>query len=431
MGTQAIDWIMSWCTLTASARRASSRALMVTTGSPVSTTRSATEREKRACGSSSPGADARGVRLELAPLAHEHDEPALGAEQRDGVVGHALEQARDVVLGRQLARDLEDAREAVLGQARARRRCEVLPLVTARRDERGRAPCIDGAHRRGRRPSPCGPGGARAGAGRPRRPRADRAAASPPSPRASRGRPRCRAAPSPRCPAPRRGARARRAPATPTRGGRPCARGRSRRRARAARRPRRRPRGRSRRARAPRAPRARRARPRPGPARDGLELARERRGVGAGLAGAREQPLEARLGGVVRPALGLPRLRRLLVELRAALRGRPCVPRARPRGPGAARAPPARARRAARELVDRPARPRPAPEVEVEVGEVEERLRDRRAAARAAPHVDRGLEVDERLREVALGLGDAREVQARRATVAASRARSAAASEAS
>ena len=47
-----------------------------------------------ACGSSSAACGRpRRVGLELAVLAHEDDEAALGAEERDGVVGHALEQA--------------------------------------------------------------------------------------------------------------------------------------------------------------------------------------------------------------------------------------------------------------------------------------------------------------------------------------------------
>ena len=84
MGTHAIDWIMSWCTLTACARRSSSRALSVTTGSPLLTTLSATEREKRACGSSSPLRIARGVRLELARRRPTSTtKPRSAAEERD------------------------------------------------------------------------------------------------------------------------------------------------------------------------------------------------------------------------------------------------------------------------------------------------------------------------------------------------------------
>ena len=52
-GTQATDSIISWWTLAASASRSSSRARGARTASPVAMTRSATEREKRACGSSS------------------------------------------------------------------------------------------------------------------------------------------------------------------------------------------------------------------------------------------------------------------------------------------------------------------------------------------------------------------------------------------
>ncbi len=116
IGTHAIDWIMSWCTLTASARRSSSRALIVTTGSPPSTTaRRRCARSARA-GRRRPAPVRAVMRLELALLAHEQDEPALGAEERHRVVGHALQQARHVVLARELPGDLEDAREAILGR---------------------------------------------------------------------------------------------------------------------------------------------------------------------------------------------------------------------------------------------------------------------------------------------------------------------------
>ena len=99
MGTHATDWIMSWCTLTALARRASSRALVVTTGSPVAMTCSATEREKRACGSSPLLSRAACTRARR-PRRDEHHEAALAAEERDGVIGDAREEPRESCSGR-------------------------------------------------------------------------------------------------------------------------------------------------------------------------------------------------------------------------------------------------------------------------------------------------------------------------------------------
>ena len=71
-----------------------------------------------------------------------------------------------------------------------------------------------------------------------------------------------------------------------------------------------------------------------------------------------------------------------------------------------------------REGVERDPRAGDAAEVELEVRQVQQRLPERGDAARAAPHVHRGLEVLDRGGEIALGLGDAGEVQARRAHAA-------------
>src|SRR6185295_17889549 len=57
---------------------------------------------------------ARRVHRERARLGGEDHETALGAQKRNGVIGDPLEQARQVVLGRELAVDLEDAAQTVL-----------------------------------------------------------------------------------------------------------------------------------------------------------------------------------------------------------------------------------------------------------------------------------------------------------------------------
>ena len=66
------------------------------------------------------------------------------------------------------------------------------------------------------------------------------------------------------------------------------------------------------------------------------------------------------------------------------------------------------------ELVDRRARSRVPPEVEIEVHEVDARLLHGEEAARALSEIDGGLEVLERARDVAFFARDARQVQARR-----------------
>ena len=63
------------------------------------------------------------------------------------------------------------------------------------------------------------------------------------------------------------------------------------------------------------------------------------------------------------------------------------------------------------ERLDARSRPRIAAEVEIEVGEVQERLLGRRSAAGAPAHVDRRLEMRDRLREIALTLRSASEVE--------------------
>ncbi len=159
--------------------------------------------------------------------------------------------------------------------------------------------------------------------------------------------------------------------------------------------------------------------PRPAPAPDLRQLALESSWIAPAGSAPRpdEQPLEARLGGVVRTALGLPSARGLLVRTRGALPSLGSGGARRVLGLEAEELRP----RGGRELVapfgqevDRAASPRPSPEVEVEVGEVEQGLGDGGPAARAPAHVDRGLEVHERLREVALALGERGEVQPHR-----------------
>ena len=150
MGTHAIDWIMSWWTLTASARRASSRALIVDDGL-AALRRPLGDRAREArVRLVVARAVARGVRLELARRRSTRTtKPRSAAEQRDGVVGHALEQAREVVLARELARDLEDAREAVLGEARAREdatSCRATERRTSRRRGAAASPTGTDAH---------------------------------------------------------------------------------------------------------------------------------------------------------------------------------------------------------------------------------------------------------------------------------------------
>ena len=120
MGTHAIDWIMSWWTLTALARRASSRALIVDDGlarldDPLGDrAREARVRVVAALRSRAV------VRLELAALVHE--ERRSRARPPSSATAWSVtrcEEAREVVLGRELARDLEDAREAILGETRS------------------------------------------------------------------------------------------------------------------------------------------------------------------------------------------------------------------------------------------------------------------------------------------------------------------------
>ena len=308
---------------------------------------------------------ARGLRFELAGLADEQDEAALGAEQGDGVIGDAREQARDVVLGGELAGDLEDPGEAVLGEARPREERGVAALAPGARTRsraRARAEAVDrrrrGDRRRVRLAQAAAPRVvpedlaqvARQLGGRFLQRREGRLGVAPRRRRAAlRGREagaRVERLPRPLLAALLAGAvhgevegaarrllvaRAHRDGPAEQLGQRPVL-----------------------------------AEPRLAQTRaDGLELAPERRRVLRDVARAHEQPLEARLGGVVRAALRFPRQRRLLVEAGRARRlagaGRELrleaeQLRPRPRREGRARGPVA-------ELVDRAARPRPASEV--------------------------------------------------------------------
>jgi hypothetical protein len=65
-----------------------------------------------------PLAVARRVRRELPLVAEQHDEAALRAEQAIAWSVTLVKQARQIVLRRELARDLEDEREPLLGRAR-------------------------------------------------------------------------------------------------------------------------------------------------------------------------------------------------------------------------------------------------------------------------------------------------------------------------
>ena len=350
---------------------------------------------------------ARGVRDHAALVVDEDDEPALGAEQADGVIGDALEEPVEVVLAREVARDLEDAREAVLGgQRRAHARdarddravvmvgdcCSVsMPCeraVAGPCDDQG-----DDDERRHRR--------------RVRLPQRPAARIVPEhlaqvarelrrrSPRASRARRRCRVARAPRA------LRAREARARVERA--PCPLALTERASRA----------RSASSSASRAdvssPRASasepltmhasgscsRSPPSPSFARS-ASSSRESDGD-VDVAGAprraepREDALEPRLGGVERARDGLVRLGAQLVEARAALD----VAHARRELGLEAEELRARVRRELVALLgeplDRRARPRVAAEVEIEVREVEERLLDgderrrRGAPCRARP----------------------------------------------
>ena len=166
MGTHAIDWIDELVDAHGlrEARVVARAAAM--TGSPRRARPcSATEREKLrvrlvvACAH----------RARRAPRARpssldEDDEAALGAEERDGVVGHLARAGAAVVLGRELARDLEDAREAVLGRggvAEKMRRRRPRRVPTRRDGVAG--PVMRGGTRGAR--WRCAPAGARAGAG--------------------------------------------------------------------------------------------------------------------------------------------------------------------------------------------------------------------------------------------------------------------------
>ena len=344
MGTHAIDWIMSWWTLTACARRASSRALVAIDRLAglvrrVSATRAREARVRlvvpvRCRAPRAPRARPRSF--------DEDDEAALGAEQRDRVVGDLCEEARQVVLGRELARDLEDAREAVLGAActvndgascRAAR-CET-PAWTVGRTVRGIAE-LAGDRGEVRLPERAAPRVVPEHLAQVAR------AASPRSPRASRARPRCRGARSRRCPATSRDARARRAPARPTRAGRPCcARRRAPRRARvvaASSSP-------ATRAIAPLDDVRERLRARRSPLRPASRTDRARapaRAPGPSTPGrarcARSPSSRDSAASCGRPC-AVSRLGALLVERAPRASRRPCAPRAPPRGPGAAPAP--------------------------------------------------------------------------------------------